>query len=169
VHALLSGKRATLKRFVQWVLSRNKFSTRKISISQSIPVDWHSKAEENAVRIREQFFKENVDVIINADETFHLFHPFDQWLIAPTGIKHVGTVVQVVNEKRGAMVMISCESQTSSILPPMIFFTKVYCAKSMMHWANFDQANVVFNESHWMTFNTAIIYLSYFINVFKDK
>jgi len=59
------------------------------------------KAEENAARIRATFLKEDVDVVINADETFLLFHPFGQRLIAPTGVKRAGSVVQVDNEKWG--------------------------------------------------------------------
>jgi len=83
------------------VLARNRFSIRKISISQSVPVDWRSKAEENTARIRATFLKEDVDVVINADETFLLFHSFRKRLIAPTGVKQVGSVVQVDNEKWG--------------------------------------------------------------------
>jgi hypothetical protein len=86
---------------VQRKLARNKFSVRKISISQSVPADWHSKAEENSARIRSTFLKEKVDVVINADETFLLFHPFGQRLIAPTRIKRVGSVVHFDNEKWG--------------------------------------------------------------------
>ena len=44
---------------------------------------------------------ENVDVVVNADETFLLFHPLGQRLIAPTGVKRVGTALQVDNEKWG--------------------------------------------------------------------
>jgi len=113
--------------------------------------------------------KEDVDVVINADETFLLFHPFGQRLIAPTGVKRVGSVVQVDNEKWGATVMIACEYRTSCILPPMIIFTGVYGAKLMKHWADFDRAKVIFNESHWMTSNAAIIYITFLLNMFKGK
>ena len=124
----VEGKRNTLQKFISRVLKRNRWSVRKISILQSIPVDWRQKAEENSARIREKFTMENVDVVVNADETFLLFHPFGDKLIAPTGIKRVGTAVQVDNEKWGATVMIACEYRTSSILPPMMIFTGVYCA-----------------------------------------
>jgi len=134
-----------------------------------VPEDWRSKAEENAARIRATFLKEDVDVVINADETFLLFHPYGQRLIAPTGVKRVGSVVQVDNEKWGATVMIACEYRTSCVLPPMIIFTGVHCAKLMTQWATFDQAKVIFNESHWMASNAAIIYLSYLTNMFKGK
>ncbi len=41
---LVQGKRSTLNRYVQRVLASNQFSVRKISISQSVPADWRSKA-----------------------------------------------------------------------------------------------------------------------------
>jgi len=78
-----------------------------MSISQSVPVDWRSKAEQNTSRIREKFLSEKVDVVVNADETFLLFHPLGDRLVAPTGVKRVGTVVQADNEKFGATVLIA--------------------------------------------------------------
>jgi hypothetical protein len=53
------------------------------------------------------FKNEKVDVVINADETFVLFHMKDTRLIVPQGIKRVGTSTQVDNEKMGATVLIS--------------------------------------------------------------
>jgi hypothetical protein len=76
------------------------------------------------------------------DETFLLFHPFGEKLIAPTGIKRVGSAVQVNNEKWGATVMISCEFCTSSILPPMVIFTGVYCAKLMTQCAKYSKGKL---------------------------
>jgi hypothetical protein len=49
----------------------------------------------------------DVDVVINADETLLLFHPFGEKLIAPPGIKRVSSAVQVDNEKWGARVIIA--------------------------------------------------------------
>jgi len=51
--------------------------------------------------------------------------------------------VQVDNEKFGATVMIACEYQTSSILPPMVIFTGVYCAKLMTQWAKYSKGMLV--------------------------
>ena len=189
----VKGKRNTLHKFISRVLERHQWSVRKISISQSVPVDWRMKAEMNSARIRKKFKDEDVDVVINADETFLLFHPFGEKLIAPTGIKRVGSAVQVDNEKWGATVMIACEFRTSSILPPMVIFTGVYCAKLMTQWAKFSKgksemdsislymslskpmlllsflAKVIFNESHWMTSNASIIYISYLTSMFRGK
>jgi hypothetical protein len=61
---------------------------------------------------KEKFLREKVDVVVNADETFLLFHPFGNQLVAPTGVKHVGTVVQADNEKFGATVLIACVYKT---------------------------------------------------------
>lgn len=165
----IHGKKNTTNRYIQRVLARNQYSVRKMTISQSVPVDWRTKAEENALRIRSKFKEEKVDVVINADETFLLFHPLGERLIAPKGVKRVGTAMQVDNEKWGATVMIACEYKTSSIIPPMVIFTGVYCAKLMAHWANFDKAKVIFNESHWMTNNAAIIYITHLMNIFRGK
>jgi hypothetical protein len=81
--------------------------------------------------MRVKFRTQNIDVVMNADETFLLFHPFGEKLLAPTRIKHVETAVQVDNEEWGATVMIAFEYRTSSILPPMVMFTGVYYAKLM--------------------------------------
>ncbi len=87
IKLFVNGKKNTTGKFIQHVLKRNKYSIRKNSISQSVPVDWQMKAESNAARIRAQFLEEDVDVVINADETFVLFHMQDHRLIVPTGIK----------------------------------------------------------------------------------
>jgi predicted ATP-dependent Lon-type protease len=100
-------------------------------------VDWRVKAEDNALRIRNLFKDENVDVVINADETFVLFHMQDHKLIVPTGMKRVGTAAQVDNDKVGATVLIACEFKMSMIIPPMIIFTGVYGAKLMQQWEDF--------------------------------
>jgi len=143
VKLFVNGKRNTLTKFISRTLRRNNWSIRKITISQSVPVDWRKKAEQNSARIRAKFRAEDVDVVVNADETFLLFHPFGDKLLAPTGIKRVGSAVQVENEKWGATVMIACEYRTSSILPPMIIFTGVYCAKLMTQWAKYPKGNIV--------------------------
>jgi hypothetical protein len=139
VDTFVKGKRNMLHKFVSLVLERHQWSVRKISISQSIPVDWRMKAKMNSARIRKKIKDEDVDVVINADETFLLFHPFGEKLIASTGIKRVGSAVKVDNEKWGATVMIACEFRTASILPPMVIFNGVYCAKLMTQWAKFSK------------------------------
>jgi hypothetical protein len=94
-------------------------------------LDWGRKSEENALRIHTLFKAEGINVVINADETFVLFHMKDNHLIVPRGVKRVGTAAQVHNNKMGAPVLISCEFRTSMILVPVIIFTGVYGAKLM--------------------------------------
>jgi len=139
INNFVKGKPNTVQKFIMRTLISNNWSVRKITISQSIPVDWRTKAFENTAHIQKKFSEENVDVVVNADETFLLFHPFGEKVIAPLGMKRTGTTAQVDNEKFGATVMIACEYKTSSILPPMIIFTGVYCAKLMMEWASFSK------------------------------
>jgi hypothetical protein len=136
------------------------------------------------------FKNEKVDVVINADETFVLFHMKDTCLIGPQGIKRVGTSTKVDNEKMGATVLISCEFRTSMILPPMVIFTGAHGAKLMQNFEDgevllffcllflflcltfmyfilfFHTVNGLCNESHWMTSQTSIIYLQYLNTLF---
>jgi NACalpha-BTF3-like transcription factor len=97
IKLFIEGKQNTLVKNIPRTLKRNHWSVRKISISQSLPLDWRKKAEENSARIREKFREEDIDVVVNADETFLLFHPFGERLLAPTGAKHAGSAVQVDN------------------------------------------------------------------------
>lgn len=133
------GKKNSVSKFIHRVLDRYNYSIRRNSISKSVPVDWRSKAEDNALRIRTLFKEEKVDVVINADETFVLFHMQTDRLIVPTGIKRVGSAAQVDNDKMGATVLIAAEFRTSMILPPMIIFTGVYGAKLMQQWETFEE------------------------------
>jgi hypothetical protein len=48
IKVFVQGKRNTMHKFIARVLKRNHWSLRKISITQSVPVDWHNKAEEQA-------------------------------------------------------------------------------------------------------------------------
>jgi hypothetical protein len=59
--------------------------------------------------------------------------------MAPKGVKHVGTAMQVDNEKFGATMMIAREYRISSILPIMIIFTNVCCAKLMTDWSSYPK------------------------------
>jgi hypothetical protein len=74
IQMFVRGKQNTLQKFLVHVLYRNNYSIHKITISQSLPVDWRQKAEENSARIREKFRTEKVDIVVNADETFLLLH-----------------------------------------------------------------------------------------------
>ena len=60
--------------FVEHAMTKVGFCQREKTISQKIPVDWRTKSESGAARIRATFTQEKVDVILAADETFIRFH-----------------------------------------------------------------------------------------------
>jgi hypothetical protein len=105
----VNGQKNSVTTFIRHVLDQNQYSVRKNTISQSVPVDWRSKVEDNAAKIRALFKEEKVDIIINADETFVLFHMQSDHVIVPKGINRVGTAAQVDNEKMGSTVLIAAE------------------------------------------------------------
>jgi hypothetical protein len=143
IKMFVEGKKNTIHKFIGRVLKKHKYSIHKNSISQSVPLDWWRKSEENTLRICTLFKAEGVKVVINADETFVL-HMKDNCLIVPRGMKRVGTASQVHNDKMGATVFISVEFWTSMILPHMIIFTGVYGAKLMQQWEDFGDGEVLF-------------------------
>ena len=61
-------------------------------------------AEAGAKRVRERFKKENVDVVVAADETFVRFHESKNTVIAPLGEKRVGSTAKI-DEKSGCTVL----------------------------------------------------------------
>jgi len=82
------AKRAKLNRYVQRVLARNNFSVRKISISQSMPPDWHEKSHGECCKNKKYLLKHQADIVINADETFFLFHPFGQRQLSVSELRY---------------------------------------------------------------------------------
>ncbi len=122
---------------------------KSVQCPQKLNISKHSSGlagqGRRTLRIRNQFNEAKVDVVINADETFVLFHMQDHKLIVPTGIKRVRTAAQVDNEKVGATVLIACEFKTAMILPPMVIFTGVYGAKLMHQWEAFEDGKNLFS------------------------
>jgi hypothetical protein len=49
VELFVNGKRNILTKFISRTLRRKNWSIRKITISQSVPVDWRKKAEKKTV------------------------------------------------------------------------------------------------------------------------
>ncbi|KAL7531804.1 hypothetical protein ACHAWF_003919 [Thalassiosira exigua] len=87
-------------------------------------------SEENAKKIRETLAVANVDMVINADQTFVNFFMEEQEVAAPTGTKRVGGKVKA-DVKKGFTLMVSCELETSRMGPPYAVFdgTKLCSAK----------------------------------------
>ena len=74
----VSGKHDTLQKFISQTLQKNNWSVCKMISSQSIPVDWQIKSEPNCAQIQQRFLKEDIYDVVNADETFLLFHPLER-------------------------------------------------------------------------------------------
>ena len=81
---LSQRKKTSLSQFITRCMNRIGFSNRKCCIGQAVPDDWYEQAIAAAKDIRETFKNENVDVVVNADQTFVNFHPESNYVIAPT-------------------------------------------------------------------------------------
>ena len=75
------------------VLDRMGFSFCQNSVGQTVPPTWREGSKECTERINKRFRDENVDVVVNADQTFCRFHLEEEYVAAPKGIKRVGGMV----------------------------------------------------------------------------
>ena len=82
--------------------------------------NWRELAEANGQEVRTKITSEEYDVVINADEIFLFFLHDETHVIAPTGIRRVGSNVNPDNDKLGMTVMISMELLSSTLLPPFM-------------------------------------------------
>ena len=81
-------------------------------------------ARRDVTIIRDTFFIEKVDVEIAVDETFILFHPTDDRIVAPIGVKRVGTTNPIDNDKMGLTVVVAAERRSWQLLPPFVIGTE---------------------------------------------
>ena len=125
-------------------------------------------AEAGAKRVRERFKKENVDVVVAADETFVRFHESKNTVIAPLGEKRVGSTANI-DEKSGCTVLPSMDMTASRLLPPLLIFTGVFGAKLMKEWQSYSSSLVLFTKSHWMTSETFVLYMDWLMDIYKGK
>ena len=101
--------------FSQWVrrvLERPRFSVRKESISQNVPLNWNTLCIEAAGVIRSTMARAGVDRLINADEMFLNYYPKDKHLIAPRNVKHAGTN-RAEDDKKGCTAILSFRTTPS--------------------------------------------------------
>ena len=137
-------------------------------MSQSIPCDWKELAIAGALRVRNRFREEDVEVVIAADETFLRFHEASSTVVAPKSVKRVGTAIKS-NEKEGCTLMVSMEMITSQLLPPFVIFKGQFGKILMKNWQKYSKSTVLFTSKHWMTSETNILYLQYLIYLFKGR
>ena len=98
-------------RLLQWlsrVLERHRFSIRKESISQTVPVNWLQICLDACALIGSIMESAQVTRLVNADEMFLQFYPKETHFIAPTNVKRVGSN-RAEDAKKGCTVMVACE------------------------------------------------------------
>ena len=154
--------------FVTRTLEYFNFCVRKSTVSQSIPRNWRDLAIAGALRTRNRFREEDVQVVIAADETFLRFHEASSTVVAPKGAKRVGAAMKS-NEKEGCTLMVSMEMISSQLLPPFVIFKGQFGKTLMKKWQTYSKSSVLFTSNHWMTAETNILYLQYLIGLFTGR
>ena len=149
--------------FNKWVirvLNDLNFSDRKSSIAQKVPDNWREVALSSAERTRNLFKSHGIKRIFSADETNIKFHEVSDTVLAPTGIKRVGSACKI-SSSDGCTVMVTMDMTTSQLAPPLIIYKGTFGGTLMKKWQSFSKALVVFTEKHWMTSEVFILYLQY--------
>ena len=111
--------------FSQWlsrVLERHRFSIRKESISQTVPVGWLQICLDACTLIRSIMKAAEVTRLVNADEMFLQYYPKETHLIAPCNVERVGSN-RAEDAKKGCTVMVACEMFQSQLIAPMVSMT----------------------------------------------
>jgi len=121
---LVEAKKSNLSIFVSRVMKRIGYSDRKNCIGQAVPDDWYDISIEATKEIRNDFLSENVDVVVNADQTFINFHPESSYVIVPKSSRHVGGNVKA-DVKLGFTLMVTAELNSSTLQDPFVVFTGI--------------------------------------------
>jgi len=149
-----------LNKWVGRVLRDMNFSDRKTSIAQKIPDNWRETALKGAERIRKHFKSHGVKRIFSADETNVKFHELSSTVLAPIGVKRVGSAAKV-SSSDGCTVMVTMDMTSSQLTPPLVIYKGTFGGTLMKKWENFDRGLVLFTEKHWMTSCACILYLQH--------
>lgn len=165
---LKAGDTNSLNTFLTRSLNAIGFTVRKITVSQKIPANWYALAKEGARRVRETMLAEDVEVFIAADEFFMRFNEQDDHVVAPRGIKRVGTALKR-DEKLGCTAIAAMEMFSSRLLPPFMVFKGEFGKTLMKQWKEYNRSTVVFTSKHWMTSETSILFLKMLIALFPKK
>jgi hypothetical protein len=158
-----------LRIWVTRLLARINYSDRIGSISQKVPENWESIAKETTARIRERSVALNVDNVFNMDETFIVYYPTSEKLLVPKGLKRVGTLVPVNNDKKGVTLVVTSSLLSSQLLPPFIIDSGGFGSTLMHQWKNYSKSTVLFNPTHWMTQYIFILYLEWLTKMFHGQ
>ena len=157
-----------LNTFVDRALQKFGFVSRVKTISQKVPNDWYQLTLQGAERVRKTFRDADVDVVLAADEMFLRFNETGKSILAPKGVKRVGTTAKV-DSKSGCTVLPTMDMLSSTLLPPMIIFKGVFGAQLMEKWSTYSKSMVLFTKKHWMTSECFVLYLKWLMLMYPRK
>ena len=158
--------------FSQWlsrVLERHRFSIRKESISQTVPVDWLQICLDACALIRSIMKAAEVTRLVNADEMFLQYYPKETHLIAPCNVKRVGSD-RAEDAKKGCTVMVACEMFQSQLIAPMVIMTGKAEGTLSRRFNSWDgPSKVTFHPKHWMDKKGCCTYLAWLRSCFPEE
>ena len=96
----------------------------KNCIGQAIPNDWCDVLIAAAKETHDNFFSENVDVVVNADQTFVNFYPESSCMIAPKSSRGTGGNAKA-DAKLGFTLIITAELNSLATQDPFVIFTGI--------------------------------------------
>ena len=174
---LATPKASGLANWLKRVLKREGWSFRKNSVGQTVPGDWLEKAVDNSKKICERFRAAEVEVVLNADQTFVKFFMEEETVVAPTNIKRVGGMVKA-DVKKGFTAMVAVNLKTSEMEPPFVVFTGTklinakYPLRTLAHkHRNWRQSGngctgyITFQKKHWFDEDITIEWLDHVLDV----
>lgn len=159
----------SLSQWVARVLERHRFSIRKESISQTVPVNWLQICLDACALICSIMRSAGVTRLVNADEMFLQFYPKETHLIAPTNARRVGSN-RAEDAKKGCTVMVACEMFQSQIIAPMIIMTGQPDGTLSRRFSSWDgPSKVTFHPKHWMDKDGCCTYLEYLASCYPGE
>lgn len=170
-----------LSNFLTRCLNRIHFGARSESIGQKVPDNWRPMAEADAKTIRTDFKAADIDIVMNADQTFVHFYSEVGKVLAPKGTKRVGGKIKA-NEKAGFTLMLGSELGSSQLVPPFIVFTGTKISEAVRpeqtlaykykDWSKGPNRTgvVTFQKKHWFDKDIFIMWLEWILEqVFPGK
>ena len=174
------SKKSSASGWTNWldrVLARSGWSLRANSIGQTVPENWRPMSVANAARIQKSYKEANVQVTINADQTFVKFFMEEAQVVAPTGTKRIGGKIKA-DVKKGFTLMVACNKETSLMEPPFSVFdgTKLCTAKNPERTLAWKYRNwrgsapgrtgfMSFQKKHWFDEDITIEWLGWVLDV----
>ena len=111
---------------------------------------------------------EDVDVVLGSNKTFIRFHEAVVKVIAPTGVKRVGSSIKT-DDKSDCTVLPTMDMLYGKLLPPLVIFSGVFFSRLMQQWQQYNNSFVIFTPLHWMTSETFVLYLKWIMMHYPGK